>query len=151
MNRIYILIITCLVCISSCEIKTTNEKNEITESTLLINLDFYASGSDYDPIYSIRVVGDSMTVMATELHTTKTFRLSHKQEECLTILVKDMQVTRTEKRYIEDSWGITLRIDDTIIYKTDDFGYENTPKHIRALIAYLVYLSPIEIELREFS
>lgn len=151
MKSIYLLLIACFLCLSSCNFKTPNKEDKRLERILLINFDFYPSGCHDCPEYSINVSGNSLTVIYHHRLITRTINLSHKQYECLDLLLNNIQQQHPKTMYIDDSWGVTLRIDNVVVYKTDDFGYESCPKDIRALIAYLVYLSPTDIELRGFA
>lgn len=128
--------------------KTEKQKSEII-------LKFYPSGGIYDVRYSISIIGDSLFVRKNPkcLNCPNEYiaQLSKDQINKIDTLVSAVKIKHQNADSVEDAWGVTLMINNQIVYEVNDFSFDLPPNEIKDLIDYLVILSAIKIELYGFS
>jgi hypothetical protein len=130
--------------------------SELEKKDISISLKFYSTGVIDDVRYSIYVINDSL--IAKNYFTRNindkreyTDKLSTAQINKINELVSAIKIQYQELDILEDAWGVTLVINNHIVYEVSDFSFELPPDEIKSLIDYLVSLSSIKIDLCGFS
>ncbi|MBQ4399185.1 MAG: hypothetical protein II829_06335 [Bacteroidales bacterium] len=118
-----------------------------------ISLYFYPSELSSFPVYSINIRNDSMFVSQKDNYDSiSMLRLTHNQYS----IVKSMASKLIFKynwsdNWANDAWGCTLKVDNQVYYKDNNYSLNRTPTEIKLLINYIISLSPIRIDLYGFS
>ena len=153
-----LVILLFFYCISlpSCHLQGKKELSQSNNHYYSILLMFYPTGVEEDVRYSISVVNDSLNVkkfFSRDNNGTSEYiaQLSYNQTKRLERLVSDIKTKYQNTDVIVDTWGVTLIINDQVVYETNDFSFELPPNEIKDVINYLVSLSKIKIELDGFS
>lgn len=118
---------------------------------------FYPSGSPKNVMYSIIVNEDS--IKAENHRPTKrnkkpryVGKLSFQERAKLDSLynkIDTVPVIITNPS--EDTWAVSLFVDNKKIFEDDDFSFKSPPPDIRKLIEYLIKIGVIKIELYGFA
>lgn len=145
------------LCLTSCN--SQEKRDEISKSEnqgKSIMLSFYPTGGVEDLRYSISVVGDSLIVKNHRPTSTNDQReyvalLSDSQIDEIDSLASAIKVKYRNTDVLNDTWGVTLEIDNQVVYETSDFSFGLPPNEAMNLINYLVGLSAIKIDLYGFS
>ena len=77
--------------------------------------------------------------------------LTDSQTNKITRLISAIKTQYLNTENFEDAWGVTLIINNRIVYEVGDFSFELPPNEVKNLIKYLVDLSAIKIDLYGFS
>ena len=145
----------CIVLLCSCFVSChTHAKKTMAEKDGLdISLYFYPSELSSFPVYSINIRNDSMFVSQKDNYDSiSMLRLTHNQYS----IVKSMASKLIFKynwsdNWANDAWGCTLKVDNQVYYKDNNYSLNRTPTEIKLLINYIISLSPIRIDLYGFS
>lgn len=158
MKANYITLLFCVLCLMSCHSQEkSNNMSELEKQDISISLKFYPTGGIDDIRYSLLVINDSLIVQnhsPRNINDQMEFvlRLSNDQTKEIATLVSAIK-TACQNRDISvlDTWGVTLVINNQVVYEVDDFSFKLPPVEIKNLINYLVSLSAIKIDLYGFS
>ncbi len=156
-NNCIILLLFYSLCLTSCH--SQEKRNEMSKSENQknsISLKFYPTGVIDDVRYSISVISDSLIVknyFPININDKREYaaQLSNNQINKIDTLVSAIKMQYRNTDIFEDTWGITLIINNQVIYEVGDFSFELPPNEVKNLINYLVSLSAIKIELYGFS
>ena len=129
--------------------KSENQKNSIS-------LKFYPTGVIDDVRYSISVINDSLIVknyFPININDKREYitQLSNNQINKIDTLISAIKIQYRNTDISEDTWGITLIINNRVVYEVGDFSFKLPPDEVKNLINYLVSLSAIKIDLYGFS
>ena len=121
-----------------------------------IILKFYPTGVIDDVRYSISVISDSLIVKNYFPINIKDEReyvalLSNNQINKIDTLVSAIKMQYRNTDIFEGTWGVTLMINNQVVYEVGDFSFKLSPNEVKNLINYLVSLSAIKIDLYGFS
>lgn len=144
------------LCLISCHLQENRrEINNLKKQNSII-LKFYPTGVVNDVRYSISVIGDSFVVKNSSpinISENKEYvaLLSKDQVNKIDTLVSSIKLQYRDTVISEDTWGVTLLINNQVFYEVRDFSFKRQPEEVKNLINYLVGLSAIKIELYGFS
>lgn len=145
------------LCLMSCHSQEKRDEVSQTEKQKnTIILKFYPTGVIDDIRYSIYIIGDSLIVKNYFPINTKDQReyvalLSNNQIYKIDTLVSAIRMQYQNTDIFEDTWGVTLMINNKVVYEVSDFSFKLPPNEVKNLINYLVGLSEIKIDLYGFS
>lgn len=156
-NKYIILLLFYSLCLISChsqDKRNAMSKSENQKET--ISLIFYPSGVIDDVRYSISVISDSLIVknyFPININDKREYavQLSNNQINEIDTLVSAIKMQYRNIGVFEDTWGITLIINNQVVYEVGDFSFNIPPNEVKNLINYLIRLSAIKIELYGFS
>lgn len=158
MRKTYIILLffysLCLMSCHSQEKRDEMSKSEKQKNSII--LEFYPTGVIEDVRYSISVISDSLIVKNYFPINTKDQReyvalLSNNQINKIDTLVSAIKMQYRNTDTLEDTWGVTLMINNQVVYEVSDFSFKLPPNEVKNLINYLVSLSAIKIDLYGFS
>ena len=158
MKKKYIILLLCYsLCIASCH--SQEKRNEMSKSENQknsISLKFYPTGAIDDVRYSISVINDSLIVknyFPININDKREYvtQLSNNQINKIDTLISAIKIQYRNTDIFEDTWGITLIINNRVVYEVGDFSFKLPPNEVKNLINYLVSLSAIKIDLYGFS
>lgn len=158
MRKTYIILLffysLCLMSCHSQEKRDEMSKSEKQKNSII--LEFYPTGVIEDVRYSISVISDSLIVKNYFPINTKDQReyvalLSNNQINKIDTLVSAIKMQYRNTDILEDTWGVTLIINNQVVYEVSDFSFKQPPNEVKNLINYLVSLSAIKIDLYGFS
>ena len=144
------------LCLISCHLQENRREIKNLKKQNSIILKFYPTGVVNDVRYSISVIGDSFVVKNSSpinISENKEYvaLLSKDQVNKIDTLVSSIKLQYRDTVISEDTWGVTLLINNQIFYEVGDFSFKRQPEEVKNLINYLVGLSAIKIELYGFS
>jgi len=121
-----------------------------------ISLKFYPAGVIDNVRYSISVISDSLIVknyFPININDKREYvtQLSNNQINKIDTLISAIKMQYRNTDVFEDTWGITLIINNQVVYEVGDFSFEQPPNEVINLINYLVSLSAIKVDLYGFS
>ena len=149
-----ILLIFYSLCLTYCNSHGTKETApNLEKQSKSILLKFYPTGVIDDVRYSISVVGDSLIVkksMSISDEVVYITLLTDRQTNKTSRLISAIKTQYLNTENFEDAWGVTLIINNCIVYEVGDFSFELPPNEVKNLIKYLVDLSAIKIALYGF-
>lgn len=158
MRKTYIILLFfCSLCLMFChsqEKRDEMSKSEKQKNTIILK--FYPTGVIDDIRYSLSVINDSLIIKNYFPTNSKDKReyialLSNNQINKIDTLVSAIKMQYRKTDISEDTWGVTLMINNKVIYEVGDFSFELPPYEVKNLINYLVDLSEIKIDLYAFS
>jgi len=171
MKTVYCILLSCLFFAWG----YPQAKNSVGKSDLRVSLLFYPSMTPADdPVYSIDITNTSLVIKTHHLVAKNEYyrgKLTNDQYEKIRKLISALpqKYFQLDDRIMGDIWGCTLKINNQVWYQNELFNYvpESTemqppwtqrpppkypdpppPKEFKALIDYIVSLSPISIELQ---
>ena len=124
---------------------------------LNVSLLFFPAKTSPKDTYSFDIINDSLIIKTSWRVGNKEYKDKLTDNQCLEI--KKMTSALTQKydlsdNFAKDSWGCILKVDNQVFYEDNWFSFvphprkmrsEQTPEEIKALIDYIVGLSPIPI------
>jgi len=134
----------------------SNPKEMTTETNNIVLL-LFPSGCEDESCYSykIEIEENKLKVNGTYYmrysDDKKSKKLSTQQIAELNKMVQNIQTAYFDKESAEDVWGAKMTINGKVVYEVGEFSFESPPDKMKQLINYIVKLSPLEIELYDFS
>ena len=132
-----------------------NTKEMATETNIVLLL--FPSGCEDESCYSYKIeiekntfkVGGSYYMRYPDEKKRK--ELLIQQIKRLNKMVQNIQNPYFNKESAEDVWGAKMIVNGKVLYEVGEFSFKSPPDKIKQLISYIVKLSPLEIELYDFS
>lgn len=160
MQYFFLVIITLNTLACNSKSKTNNLKSEIKEMTIESNnivLLLFPSGCEDESCYSYKIeIGESNFKVSGSYYMRysddkKSKKLSIQQITELNEMAQNVKNPFFNKESVEDVWGAKMTINGKVLYEVGEFSFESPPDKIKQLINYIIKLSPLKIELYDFS